>query len=59
MVIKKGDMVRVTKLCLTPYLRGMVGKVVRKPRNNQFIVKFQGGVQLYTFGIKEVEGVEL
>ncbi len=55
MNIKKGDMIRVTKLCLTPNLRGSVGQVVRKPRNNHFIVKFPRDGQLYIFGGNEVE----
>jgi len=55
MDIKKGTIVRVTELCLTPNLRGLVGKVVRKPRNNHFIVKFPRDSQLYIFGENEVE----
>ena len=55
MDIKKGDTVRVTERCLTPNLRGLVGKVVRKPRNNHFIVKFPRDGQLYIFGGNEVE----
>lgn len=55
MNIKKGDMLRVTELCMTPNLRGLVGKVVRKPRNNHYIVKFLGDGQLYIFGDNEVE----
>ena len=56
MIIKKGDMLRVTELCMTPNLRGLTGKVVRKPRNNHYIVKFPRDSQLYIFGDNEVEG---
>ena len=59
MEIKKGDIVRVTEFCLTPNLRGLLGKVVRKPRNNHFIIKFPGDSRLYIFGDKEVETIEL
>ncbi len=55
MTIQKGDMVRVTKLCMTPNLQGLVGKVVRKPRNKHYIVKFPRDGQLYIFGEDEVE----
>ncbi len=55
MTIQKGDMVRVTERCLTPNLRGLVGKVVRKPRNNRYIIKFPRDSQLYIFEGKEVE----
>ena len=54
MTIKKGDIARVTELCMTPNLRGLVGKVVRKPRNNHYIVKFPGDSQLYIFSGNEV-----
>ena len=54
MSIKRGDMIRVTGLCATPNLRGLVGQVVRKPRNNHFIVKFPGDGQLYIFASNEV-----
>lgn len=59
MNIKRGDKVRVTELCLTPYLRGLVGQVIQKPRNNHFIVKFPKDSQLYIFGDNEVESIEL
>ena len=55
MEIQKGDTVRITELCITPNLRGLVGKVVRKPRNNHYIVKFPRDGQLYIFGGNEVE----
>ena len=55
MEIQKGDTVKITELCLTPNLRGLVGKVVRKPRNNHYIVKFPRDSQLYIFGSNEVE----
>jgi len=55
MPIKKGDIVRITELCLTPNLRGLVGRVVRKPRNNHYIVKFPKDSQLYIFRGYEVE----
>jgi len=55
MAIQKGDMVLITELCITPNLRGMFGKVVRKPRNNHYIVKFTGDGQLYIFSEKEVK----
>ena len=54
MPIQKGDTVTVTKLCVTPNLRGLVGKVAQKPRNNHYIVKFSGDSQLYIFSEKEV-----
>jgi len=55
MEIKKGDTIKVTELCFTPNLRGLVGKVVRKPRNNHFIVKFSRDSQLYIFSGNEIE----
>lgn len=55
MEVKRGDKVRVTELCVTPNLRGAVGKVIRKPRNNHYIVKFPKDSQLYIFDGKEVE----
>ncbi len=55
MTIKKGDIVRVTGLCITPNLQGLVGRVVRKPRNNHYIVKFPRDSQLYIFSGNEVE----
>ena len=55
--IKKGDMVRITEHGLTPNLRGEVGKVVRKPTNNHYIVKFEGDSNLYIFDEEEVESV--
>ena len=54
-MIKKGDMVRITKYGMTPNLRGEIGEVVRKPTNNHYIVKFRGDGNLYIFGEKEVE----
>jgi len=35
-MIQKGDTVKITELCMTPHLRGLTGKVVRKPRNNHY-----------------------
>lgn len=55
MAIIKGDIVRVTELCRTPGLRGLVGKVVKKPRNNHLVVKFPKDSQLYIFSDREVE----
>ncbi len=54
-MIKRGDMVRITEQGLTPNLRGEIGKVVRVPTNNHYIVKFKGDSNLYIFGEKEVE----
>ena len=59
MNIKKGDTVRVTEFCFTPDLRGRIGKVMRNPRNNHFIVKFPKDGQLYIFGGNEVSGIVL
>ena len=55
MSIQKGDTVRITELCVTPNLRGLVGKVTQKPRNNHYIVKFPRDGKLYIFGEKEVQ----
>lgn len=55
MDIKRGTIVRMTELCLTPNLRELVSKVVRKPRNNHFIVKFPKDSQLYIFDGNEVD----
>ena len=54
MSIQKGDTIIVTELCLTPELRGLVGKVVREPKNNHYIVKFPRDSRLYIFSEKEV-----
>ena len=58
MIIKKDDMVRITELCMTPNLRGLVGRVVRRPRNNHYIVKFPGDGQLYIFGSAEIANIK-
>ena len=57
-MIQKGNEVRITENCMTPFLRGYVGKVVRVPRNNHYIIKFIGIGELYIFGEKEVEKIQ-
>ena len=57
MAIQKGGTVLITELCLTPNLRGLRGKVVRKPRNGHYIVKFPFDGQLYIFNEREVSEV--
>lgn len=52
--MKKDDMVMVTELCVTRSLWGLVGKIVRKPRNKHYIVKFPRDIQLYIFSESEL-----
>lgn len=55
MKIQKGDVVTITDLCITPHLKGLIGKVMRKPSNNHYIIKFTGDSRLYIFEDKEVK----
>ena len=57
MIIQKGSLVQIVR-CATPMLNGLVGKVVRKPRNSHYIVKFVGDGQLYIFSDTEIKEVK-
>jgi hypothetical protein len=56
-MIQKGSFVEITAECSTPKLWGLVGVVVRVPRNDHYIVKFKRDSNIYIFASKEVKEI--